>query len=111
MVSLYIDQVGPLDSATGNFAALDDLGVGFAEKYGARLCGSIAEALWCARLLLHFTPPHHTLIRPYSAFAMKRFWTPFSRPFRDRFGPFFGVLVPVSGILGARRRKKGEKTT
>eukprot|EP01045_Picozoa_sp_COSAG04_P046539 COSAG04_NODE_16908_length_485_cov_1.183938_1_plen_43_part_10 len=24
----------------------------------------------------------------YSAFAMKRFWTPFSRPFRDRFGPF-----------------------
>ena len=65
MVSLYIDQVGPLDSATGNFAALDDLGVGFAEKYGARLCGSIAEALWCARLLLHFTPPHHTVIRPY----------------------------------------------
>ena len=39
------------------------------------------------------------------AFAMKRFWTPFSRPFRGRFGPFFGVLVPVSGILGARRRK------
>ena len=52
--------------------------------------------------------------RPYSAFAMKRFETPFSRPFRDRFGPFFGVLVPVSGILGARRRrrrKNGEKTT
>mgnify|MGYP004356782117 FL=1 len=32
----------------------------------------------------------------YGAFAMKRFWTPFSRPFCDRFGPFFGVLVPVS---------------
>ena len=50
----------------------------------------------------------------YSAFAIKRFWTPFSRPFRDRFGPFFGVLVPVSGILGARRRrrrKNGERTT
>ena len=48
----------------------------------------------------------------YCAFAIKRFWTPFSRPFRDRFGPFFGVLVPVSGILGARqrrRRKNGEK--
>ena len=50
----------------------------------------------------------------YRAFAIKRFWTPFSRPFCDRFGPFFGVLVPVSGILGARRRrrrKNGEKTT
>ena len=41
-----------------------------------------------------------------------RFWTPFSRPFPDRFGPVFGVLVPVSGILGARRRnwrKSGKK--
>ena len=50
----------------------------------------------------------------YRAFAIKRFWTPFSRPFPDRFGPFFGVLVPVSGILGARwreRRKNGEKMT
>eukprot|EP01045_Picozoa_sp_COSAG04_P016698 COSAG04_NODE_1417_length_6841_cov_15.033573_5_plen_209_part_00 len=38
--------------------------------------------------------------------------TPFSRPFPDRFGPFFGVLVPVSRIFGARRRKwrkNGEK--
>ena len=57
MVSLYIDQVGPLDSATGNFAALNDLGVGFAEKYGARLCGSIAEALWCARFTPATPPP------------------------------------------------------
>ena len=38
----------------------------------------------------------HLLRLCYRAFAIKRFWTPFSRPFRDRFGPFFGVLVPVS---------------
>ena len=45
VVSLYMDQVGPLDSQTANFSALEDLGVGFAKKYGVRLCGSIAEAL------------------------------------------------------------------
>ena len=38
----------------------------------------------------------------------------FYPPFCDRYGPFFRVLVPVSGILGARRserRKNGEKTS
>ena len=45
VVSLYMDQVGPLDSASANFSALDDLGTQLAEKYGVRLCGSIAEAL------------------------------------------------------------------
>jgi hypothetical protein len=40
-----MDQVGPLDSATAGFSALEDLGTGFAKKYGVRLCGSIAEAL------------------------------------------------------------------
>ena len=44
IVSLYVDQVGPLDSKTAGFSALDDLGTGFAEKYGVRLCGSINEA-------------------------------------------------------------------
>jgi hypothetical protein len=37
VVSLYIDQVGPLDSASSGFARLDDLGVGLAEKYGVRI--------------------------------------------------------------------------
>jgi len=53
-----------------------------------------------------------SIIERYGAFAIQRFWTPFSRPFPDRFGPFFAVLVPVSGILGARwreRRKNGKK--
>ena len=45
IVSLYMDQTGPLDSATANFSALDDLGTTLAQKYGVRLCGSIAEAL------------------------------------------------------------------
>ena len=45
VVSLYMDQVGPLDSKSANFSALDDLGTALAEKYGVRLCGSIAEAL------------------------------------------------------------------
>ena len=53
----------------------------------------------------------NSIIERYGAFAIKRFWTPFSRPFPDRFGPFFGVLVPVSGILAARwrERRKNEK--
>jgi hypothetical protein len=45
VVSLYMDQVGPLDSRSANFAALDDLGTSLAAKYGVRVCGSIAEAL------------------------------------------------------------------
>ena len=45
IVSLYMDQTGPIDSASANFAAMDDLGTALAEKYGVRLCGSIAEAL------------------------------------------------------------------
>jgi hypothetical protein len=40
-----MDQVGPLDSKTAGMGALEDLGTGFAKKYGVRLCGSIAEAL------------------------------------------------------------------
>ena len=58
----------------------------------------------CVGVLLGVEPPAGT----YGAFAIKRFWTPFLRPFRDRFGPSFGVLVPVSGILASRRRKRGK---
>lgn len=61
VVSLYIDQIGPLDSATAGFAALDDLGLGFAEKYGVRICGSIAEALCLGGDTVAVRQPAYTL--------------------------------------------------